>query len=187
MSTKFCTLKRNVGCSFFTLVVFPVKVSQAQVQVLRGHCPRYGYFSYCSIRYVLLRRADLFHYFSCVSAQRFCASEHPEKADLFLPTTQQGSPSNDYTCSSPPVHLSHVFSVRRLTGNLSEIASRIRQGRIKQIRADLPHDCPTIGDNSVLCSRPALSLYIALCFIFLFVRYWGLTFYVAASKKGVEW
>ena len=56
---------------------------------------------------------------------------------------------------------SHVFSVRRLTGNLSEIASRIRQGRIKQIRADLPHDFPAVRHNSVLCSRPTLSLCIA--------------------------
>jgi len=105
-------------------------------------------------------------------------------ANLSLPTVQQGSPSNDYTCPSPPVQLSHVFSVRRLTGNLSEIASRIRQGRIKQIRTDLPYDFPAIRDNSVLCSRSSLSLYIALCFIFGFVRYWWLTLCVATSNKG---
>jgi len=122
---------------------------------------------------------------SLVSQQRrFCVSEHPEMVDLSLPTMQQGSPSNDYTCPFPPVQLSHVFSVRRITGNLSEIASRIRQGRIKQIRTDLPHVCPTIGDNSVLCSRSSLSLYIALCFIFGFVRYWWLNLYVAMSNKG---
>ena len=134
-------------------------------------------------RYILLHRADLCHYFSCASAQRFCASEHPEKADIFLPTTQQGSPSNDYTCPSLPVHLSHVFCVRHLTGNLSEIAWRLRQGRIKEIRADVPHDCPTVGDNAVLCSRSSLSLNTALCFIFGFVRYWWLTSYVATSNK----
>lgn len=42
-----------------------------------------------------------------------------------------------------------MFSMRRLTGNLSEIASRIRQGRIKQIRTDPAHDFPAMRDNSL--------------------------------------
>jgi hypothetical protein len=58
-----------------------------------------------------------------------------------------------------------MFSMRRLTGNLSEIASRIRQGRIKQIRADLPDDFPAIRDNSLLFLRPAPFFVVRLRFL----------------------
>jgi hypothetical protein len=154
--------------------------------VLRGHTLGYVHFSDCLIRYIVFYVADLFHFFSGVSAEAVLCFWAPRKdRSLSLPTSQHGSPSNDYTCPSPFVRLSHVFSVRRITGNLSEIASRIRQGRIKQIRADLPHDFPTKGDNSSLCSVPALSLYIALYLIFGFVRYWWLALYVAVSNKGL--
>jgi hypothetical protein len=55
----------------------------------------------------------------------FSISEHSEKTSFFLPTSRHGSSSDDYTClsPSPSVQLSHMFSVRHLTGNLSEIAS----------------------------------------------------------------